>query len=78
MSYGIPTIAYEEEVFNKELKGYYFPARSLDDLLDQLDSLVSSSNLYESTAEKLITKAEEYHIDKIGEMYKALARREDR
>lgn len=71
MSFGIPTIAYEEETF-KEFKGYYFPARSLDSFLDQLDMLLSSPNLYESFSKNLITKAEEFHIDKIGEMYKAL------
>ena len=77
MSYGIPTIAFQEDVFDMELDGYYFPAKTLDDLLAQLDRFSTSESFYNETAEKISTKAEEYHIDNIGEMYKELARREN-
>lgn len=70
-SFGIPTIALEEPYF-KEMEGYYFPVRTLGEFLAQLDILRSSPTLYAEYSEKCRQKAEEYHIENIGKLYKNL------
>lgn len=70
-AYGVPTIALDEPYF-KELEGYYFPVRNLSNLLDRLDALRASPALYEEYSERCFQKAEEYHIERVGEMYKSL------
>ena len=70
-SFGIPTIALDENAF-KELKGYYLPVKTLDEFLAELDKLRDSPSLYAKYSDKCLKKAEDYHIEKIGEMYKKL------
>jgi hypothetical protein len=70
-SFGIPTIAYEETVFD-EVKECYYPANDVDGFIMQLDLLRASPTLYKQLSDKCIGKAEEYHIDKIAELYKQL------
>lgn len=70
-SFGIPTICYEEPVF-EEMEGCYIPVKTLDEFLYQLDNLRNNPNLYQQYAERCFEKAEEFHIEKIGELYKSL------
>jgi len=70
-SVGVPTIALDEKAF-WELRGYYFPVSTLEAFLKQLDELRKNSSLYAEYSVKCIKKAEEYHIEKIGQMYKEL------
>lgn len=70
-SFGIPTIALQERCFD-EFAGCYIPVSTFDELLTKLDMLRESSQMYDDFKYKCIEKAEEYHIDTIAEMYKAL------
>jgi hypothetical protein len=70
-SFGVPTIALYEETF-KELDGYYLPVKTLDEFFVELDKLRNNPVYYAYYSAKLIGKAEEYHIDKIAELYKQL------
>jgi len=70
-AFGVPTILYDEPVF-KEMKGCYIPVHTLDEFLTQLDSLRSNPALYEKYSKRCIEKAEDYHIERIAELYKAL------
>jgi hypothetical protein len=70
-SFGVPTIALKEECF-KELDGYYRPVSTLDEFFYKLDKFRNDPVYYQEYSSKLINKAEEYHIDKIAELYKQL------
>lgn len=70
-SFGIPTIAYDETVFH-EVTGCLLPARTLEDLLGALDRLIKSEELYKTLSDECLRKAEEYHIENVGKMYKKL------
>lgn len=70
-SFGIPTIAYEEDAF-KELDGHYFPVKTLNELVAQAKALKSSPDLYKAYAEKCFNKAEDYHLENIGKSYQNL------
>ena len=71
-SFGIPTIAFDELAFQRELGGYYLPVDSLVGFLEALDGLVASPNMYFDYSERCFAKAEAYHIEKIGQLYKSL------
>ena len=71
-SFGIPTIALQEPSF-KEVDGCYFPVHSLDEFMNQLNNLKSSPDLYKEYSKRCLKKAEEYHIDRIGKLYKNLS-----
>ncbi len=70
-SFGVPTIALEEESF-KELNGYYLPAHNLAEFFMQLDHLRKDPHLYEDYSSRCIAKAEEYHIENIAKLYRKL------
>ena len=61
MSFGIPTIAYPE-ICNEEVKDFYFKADKIEDLFKPI----------KYDRERLIDKAEEYHIDNVSKLYKQL------
>lgn len=69
-SFGIPTIAYDEVAF-QEVKGCYSPAFTLMDILLKVN-LFKQSDFYKGFSERCLAKAEDYHIDKIAELYKEL------
>lgn len=71
-SFGIPTIALDEPTF-KELDGCYLPVNSVAEFISQLDALRTSLSLYAEYSKKCLKKAEEYHIDNIGRLYKNLS-----
>jgi len=66
-SFGIPTIAYPEMGY-EEMAGYYWPATTPDEVRAALWMLQTRG--YQS--ERLVAKAEEYHIEHIAEMYEGL------
>lgn len=70
-SFGIPTIALDEKAF-KEMAGCYLPVRNFEEFLAALDRLRNSSELYSALSDSCLYKAEEYHIETIGELYKEL------
>jgi hypothetical protein len=70
-SFGIPTVALDEKAF-WELKGIYIPVGTLESLLEAIDSLVKSPDLYFDYSIRCIEKAEEYHIENIGKLYEKL------
>jgi len=70
-SFGIPTIALDESAF-KEMGDCYIPVHTLDEFLDRLDDLRTSPALYNDYFHRCIDKSDEYHIEKIGELYKEL------
>lgn len=71
-SFGIPTIALDEPAF-KEMGGCYLPVATPEEFVSQLDALRTSSSLYAEYSKKCLKKAEEYHIDSIGRLYKNLS-----
>ncbi len=71
-SFGIPTIAYQEENFG-EMKGCYIPVQTLDEFFTELDKLKSNPKLYDQYAKRCIEKSEDYHIEKIAQLYRDLA-----
>lgn len=70
-SFGVPTIALDEPHF-AEVEGCYVPVKDIDGFFQNLEAIRSSSGMYEKIMQTCLLKAEDYHIDKIAEMYKAL------
>lgn len=68
-SFGIPTIAYHETVFDKELGDLYIPVKNIKEFLVELDNLVIYPREYWSFADDLPKFAEDYHISKVAERY---------
>jgi len=66
MSFGIPTIT-EEKLGYRDVNGYYIKVNSMSELVSEAVKLKDGWD-----AERLITKAEDYHISNIAEKYKAL------
>jgi glycosyltransferase involved in cell wall biosynthesis len=63
MSLGVPTVAYPEPAY-KEVEGYYWPVRTFDELGAAIEELRGGYD-----AQRLIDKAEEYHIDSVAQLY---------
>jgi len=72
-SFGVPTIALDEPAF-KEVEDCYVRIKSFDEFLVKLDKIRLNRNQYEFTGffQRMIEKAEEYHIDNIAKLYKEL------
>lgn len=70
-SFGVPTIALDELAF-KELDGHYLGVNNFASLIMRLDNLMFDGDLYNHYSRRCIEKAEEYHIDNVGKMYKNL------
>lgn len=70
-SFGIPTIALDESYF-KEMGNCYIGVTNLNQFLSELDRLRNSPNLYSAYSKLCLQKAENYHIDKIANLYKDL------
>lgn len=72
-SFGVPTIALDELAF-REMKGCYLPVQNVAGLLDQIDKLTSSTQMYQEYSEKCVSQAQTYHIDRVGKLYRDLVR----
>lgn len=70
-SFGIPTVAYDEEVF-KELNGCYIGVKTLEDFLEIVDQFRDSLFLYPHYSGNCLEKAEKYHIENVAKLYKQL------
>lgn len=70
-SFGIPTIAYEESVF-QEMDGCYLPVQNMKQFFNRLELLMNQRRVYLEYSERCLRKAEEYHIEKVAELYKQL------
>ena len=70
-SFGIPTIALDEETF-REMDSCYIPVKDFDEFLFQLDQIREKEWLYSTIAEKGYDTAEGYHIEAIAKLYKKL------
>lgn len=66
MSVGVPTLAFPE-IGYQEVEGYYWRVGSMRDVRKAIDKLNRGFD-----AQRLIDKAEEYHIDNIAPLYGAL------
>ena len=62
-SFGIPTVAHPELAY-KEMEGYYWQANTMDELVGTIKKLRKGFD-----AQRLVDKAEEYHIDNISKLY---------
>jgi len=69
-SFGIPSFA-SWQVGYEEFEDYYMRFKTMDDLVEEVQKL-KDNIYYDKYAEKIIKKAEEYHISKIAELYKKL------
>ncbi len=69
-SFGIPTITFPVLGY-KEIKGYYLSAKDMDSLLKKAKKLKDKKH-YDKWSNKVVKKAEEYHISKIAELYQQL------
>ena len=65
-SFGIPTVSYPELCY-EEMDGYYIKVDTIERLVKEVVRLRDGWD-----AQRLIDKAEEYHISKIAELYKKL------
>ena len=70
-SFGIPTVALDEPAF-KEMKGCYFPVKTPKELFETISDLKKLDDLYDLCSHESRIKAEKYHIENIGELYKEL------
>ena len=70
-SFGIPTIALDEDAF-REMDGCYLPTSNLHDFLGHLDDLMCVSGMYDDFKERCLARSERYHIDSISKLYKQL------
>lgn len=67
-SFGIPTISYPEPNFVTEWNDYFIPVLTIDKLFQKIEWLRDEKN-YKQISDKVIEKAEEYHIEKISKLY---------
>jgi hypothetical protein len=65
-SFGIPTVGHPEVAY-QEMDGYYWPVTTFAELVDVIGRLRQGFD-----AQRLIDKAEEYHIDNIAPLYGGL------
>lgn len=68
-SFGIPTIAYPEEGFDKEWDQYYLKAETMATMLSWIKQLKDNSQLYNRYSSEIKNKAKAYHKDKIIQLY---------
>jgi hypothetical protein len=66
MSLGIPTVAYPEPAY-QEVEGYYWPVTNHAQLAASIEELKRGFD-----AQRLVDKAEEYHIDNVAKLYRGL------
>lgn len=70
-SFGIPTIAFKESVFNE----MYDTCRQVDTVegfFEELDFLLKNQDAYQEHSRFGLERSEDYHIEKVGELYQQL------
>lgn len=68
-SFGIPMVAYPEPSYEREWRGCYVPAKSIQEMLAQIKRLKNDSAFYKKIAQKALKRAEDYHIDSVSKFY---------
>ncbi len=71
-SFKIPTVGYPELNYMCELPDCFVPAKTLDEVVRACRDLKNDSDLYKKYSEYSYVKAQDYHIDKIAELYREL------
>jgi len=70
-SFGIPTIALDEEAF-KEFDGAYLPVKDMEGFMAHLDALKATPSLYSYYSKKCLERSQNYHIENIGQLFNNL------
>ncbi len=70
-SYGIPTVALYEYHLS-ECNGYYIQIKTINEMVNEIKKLKDNQDYYQKWSQKLVSWAENYHIDKIAELYRKL------
>lgn len=70
-SFGIPTIALEESHF-KDMGNCYIGVQKLNQVFSELDLLLKYPSRYNAFSDLCLKRAEDYHIENIAKLYKAL------
>lgn len=70
-SFGIPTIAYDESVF-EEMRNCYIGVKTLEEFLEQIDLLEEYPKEYEVFSQDCLKRADNYHIDNVAALYRTL------
>jgi hypothetical protein len=70
-SFGIPSVVYDESVF-QEVLGCYLRAKNLPEILDLVSDLIKFPDLYNDYSATCLKIADNYHIDNIAELYRQL------
>jgi len=71
-SFGIPTVAYPEPAYTAEWKDECLWADSIYDMVSKVRQLKESPAMYSEASAIALTKAKEYHIDRITSLYRDL------
>ena len=71
-AFGIPTVSYPEFDYVREWGGYFIEAHSIDELIEQCKRLKDDTVYYALWSKKVLAKAEEYHVEKIAQLYRQL------
>ena len=71
-SFGIPTVAYPEPAYVAEWEKECLWTPTIDKVISEVKRLRDEPQLYADMAGRALEKAQEYHIDRIAEHYRAL------
>jgi len=73
MSFGVPSISISPQPLkgNKEIEGYYVRANNVEDMLEKIQEF-KDEDYYRQWSDKIIEFSENYHIEKIAELYRKL------
>ena len=71
-SFGIPTVAYPEPAYTREWKNECIFADTITDLVYKVRQLKDNPVMYSDASALALEKAKDYHIDRIGELYRSL------
>jgi hypothetical protein len=64
-SCGIPSISYPEANYIDEWEGCFWPATSIDEIIDTIHGINNSKLMYQCMQSAAIGRAETYHIERI-------------
>jgi predicted nucleotidyltransferase len=71
-SFGIPTVSYPTKAYLDEFKGCFIEAETVEEMVFQCDKLKIDKEFYREMSHKILSRSENYHIDKIIPLYKEL------
>ena len=68
-SFGIPTVAYPEPSYADEFGDSFIHAQSIDHLVEECRKLKENYDYYKHYSQKVLRRAEDYHIEKVSKLY---------